>query len=124
MRKIFVTVISCLVLLNSNCAQRIETRSETLGEPDFTGFITSTTPGNGFVGTIIVESHAEKLLSRVVLKVKADTPIFLFENSEGALIGFNRLNNQDRVHVWYAGSPSKGFPTVATAKQIYVFRND
>jgi hypothetical protein len=119
-----VTVISCLVLLNSNCAQRIETRSETLGEPDFTGFITSTTPGNGFVGTIIVESHADKLLSRVALKVKADTPIFLFENSEGALIEFNRLNNQDRVHVWYAGSPSKGFPTVVTAKQIYVFRND
>ena len=100
--------------------------SGTQREPDFSGFITSTLPESSgvFVGTIIVESHADKLLSRVVLKVKADTPIFLFENSESALVSFNHLKNQDRVHIWYAGLPQKGFPTVATAEQIYIFRND
>jgi len=95
-------------------------------EPDFSGFIALILPESNsvFIGTVIVESHADKLLSRVVVNVKTDTPIILFENSESNLVSFNRLNIQDRVHIWYAGLPQKGFPAVATAEQIYIFRND
>ena len=113
-----------LAVISASCASPampIET------EADFNGFITdiNQTNGNGTIGQISVESHADKIVTKYIITVKDDTLIFqqdgFQQDGEIRRVTFNELeNNKQWVKIWFTGPVMESWPMQATARQVIV----
>jgi hypothetical protein len=92
------------------------------GPPDFEGFITAIEPAAGgtVLGTILVESHADKRVRRIIVTVTSDTAIVRRDGTETRRAGFDVLHLRNRVQLWFAGPVRGRFPQEGTAKQVLV----
>jgi hypothetical protein len=71
-------------------------------DPDFTGFVTAIEPGSdeAVLATIFVESHADKLVHRLVTIVTSDTLFFVRDAAGTRAASFDALRVQDQVQIW------------------------
>jgi hypothetical protein len=86
------------------------------------GFVTAIEPGSSedILARVFLESHADKLVNRVVITVTKETLVFGRDGAETRAVSFNTLQVQDQVQAWFVGSVQEGFPARATAKQLVI----
>ncbi len=94
-------------------------RDALTSEPDFVGWVTGVEP---LRDRIVVESQAEKIVSRVFVRVTNDT--LLFRREEGTLqpIRIAEVALQDQAQLWLTEPVSRSFPAQVTARQVIVER--
>jgi hypothetical protein len=69
---------------------------------------------------VFVESHADKLVSRYVIRVKNETLIFQRDDDDLRRVRFSALANKQTVEVWWAGPTTGTFPVLGTAAQMVI----
>jgi len=91
-------------------------------EGDVTGFITDIQPvENGdIVGTLSVESHADKIVSKYVITVNTRTRIYRRSGEELLEASFQTFENKQWVELWFDGPVMESFPMQATAGQVVI----
>lgn len=91
-------------------------------EQDVSGFITDIQPNGrgGVAGHVYVESHADKLVTRYVIRVKKETLIFEQDDDDLSRVRFSALANKQTVEVWWAEPATGTFPVLGTAAQIVI----
>jgi hypothetical protein len=114
-----VELLLILVVLSLGCASVPESLDR---EADFIGFITGIHPNGarGIVGQVLVESHADKIVTRYVIKVTNET--LIFQQDEGDLfeVDFETLENKQWVEIWWMGPATGTVPVLGTAAQIVI----
>jgi len=90
--------------------------------PDFSGFISVIEPTatGEAIGSVLVESHADKLLHRYLVDIAGDTEIISRIDAVERRIPFSALETRNWVEVWFKGSPSKPSPGGRTARVLLV----
>jgi hypothetical protein len=91
-------------------------------EADLIGFITEIHPNGerGILGRISVESHADKIVSKYIITIKAETPIFRQDGDNLRKVAFHSLENKQWVKIWFTGPTVGSFPVQGTAGQIVI----
>jgi hypothetical protein len=91
-------------------------------EADLIGFITEIHPNGerGILGRISVESHADKIVSKYIITIKAETPIFRQDGNDLRKVPFHSLENKQWVEIWFTGPIVGSFPVQGTAGQIVI----
>ncbi len=117
-------MIACFVLFLTNCSPSVIYQSRDWGDPDFLGFVTAIDPGSieVYPSKIVVESHADKVVSRIIVQVKRNTLVFIQDDSKEIPASIKDIKNKDRVWIWFTGPQKKGFPGKATAEKILIIR--
>lgn len=89
---------------------------------DFTGFITEIHPvgEKGTPGQILVESHIDKLVDKYMVTIKDETLIFKQDGENRHKVGFEALETEQRVQIWFSGPIMESFPMQGTARQVVV----
>ena len=91
-------------------------------EPDFYGFITEVRAvgNNDVVGTIAVESHADKIVDKYVITIKDTTSIFRLDEEDYQEISFDDLEAKQRLKIWFDGPVMESWPMQARALQVVI----
>ncbi|MGD2145778.1 MAG: hypothetical protein PVH41_03675 [Anaerolineae bacterium] len=91
-------------------------------EQDVSGFITDIRANGrgGVAAQIVVESHADKLLARYVIRLRKETLIFQQGDDDLRSVSFSALANKQTVQVWWAEPTTGTFPVLGTAAQIVI----
>jgi hypothetical protein len=91
-------------------------------EADFIGFITEIHPNGerGILGRVSVESHADKIVSKYIITIRAETPIFQQDGNNLRKVAFPSLEDKQWVKIWFAGPTVGSFPVQGTAGQIVI----
>ncbi|MGI9069685.1 MAG: hypothetical protein ACR2HX_25185 [Pyrinomonadaceae bacterium] len=91
-------------------------------EPDFTGFITNIVKGGtgGIVGRIMVESHADKLVHRHVVKLTKETVILRREGEQDQAANIESVKLKDWVKLWFSEPGQDSYPDEVTAQKILI----
>ena len=91
-------------------------------EEDVSGFITEVQENGrgGVAGQIVVESHADKLVARYVIRVNKETLIFQQDGDDLSRVRLSALANKQTVEVWWAEPTTGTFPVLGTAAQIVI----
>jgi hypothetical protein len=91
-------------------------------EADLIGFITEIHPNGerGILGRISVESHADKIVSKYIITIKAETPIFRQDGDNLQKVAFHSLENKQWVKIWFTGPTVGSFPVQGIAGQIVI----
>ena len=124
--KIIGVVIACLVLFLANCSQHIVDQAGDGRNPDFSGFVTAIESGSTEVypAIIVVESHADKIVNRIIVQIKRNTLVFIHDDSGEIPTSIKDIQNKDRVWIWFSGPLQEGFPGKATAEKISIIRKE
>lgn len=114
------TVIVALLLL-AGCASPARPITT---DPDFTGFITGVNiiDNKDSVGSIAVESHADKLVEKYVVTVTKDTNLFQFVGGYYQEISFADLEAQQWLEIWFDGPVAESWPMQVKALQVVITR--
>jgi hypothetical protein len=114
-----ITTIATLLFMVVACASTAEPLTT---EPDFNGFITEIhqIDKNDVIGSIAVESHADKLVEKYVVTVKDETTLFHQDGDDYLQISFDELQTRQWVWIWFTGPILESFPMQATALQIVI----
>ncbi len=93
-------------------------------QPDFTGWVTAIEPGpgGGALGSIVVESQADKIVRRLVVTVTSETRIQRREAGATRQAAFVDVALRDQARLWLAGPVPRSFPARVTARQLVVER--
>ena len=93
-------------------------------EPDFTGFITGITAidNKDVVGSIAVESHADKLVEKYVVRITEDTGLFRLHGDEYTEITFADLAEKQWLDIWFDGPVAESWPMQAKALHVVITR--
>ena len=91
-------------------------------EADFSGFITEIRPNGqrGVTGQLLVESHADKIVTRYVIRVTDETLILRRDDDDLRRVRFSTLAEKQTVEIWWAGPTTGTFPVLGTAAQIVI----
>ena len=91
-------------------------------EPDFYGFITEVrgVDNNDVVGTIAVESHADKIVDKYVITIKDTTSLFRQDGEDYYEISFDNLAVKQWLKIWCDGPVMESWPMQARALQVIV----
>jgi hypothetical protein len=91
-------------------------------EADFVGFITEIHPsGEGdILGQILVESHADKIVSKYIITITDETLIFRQDGNNLRKVDFKALENKQWVKIWFTGPVLEFFPVQGTAGQVAI----
>jgi hypothetical protein len=91
-------------------------------EPDFVGFITAIEAGSGAgeTGRLRVESHADKLVHRHLVKLTRDTVLLRREGSAQRRIEVRDVETRNWVRLWFSDSGRREYPNEVTARQVEV----
>ena len=116
---ILTGLLMSLIALSLGCAP---TAQPLRREQDFSGFITEIHANGrgGVAGQVFVESHADKLVTRYVIRVTNETLIFRHDDDDLRRVRFSALANKQTVEVWWAGPTTGTFPVLGTAAQIVI----
>jgi uncharacterized lipoprotein YajG len=114
-----VIIVAITLLLIAGCATPAEPLT---AEPDFTGFITQVDEINNkdIIGTIAVESHADKILEKYVVTIDKDTALFRLSGDDYQEIEFSDLEAQQWLEIWFTGPVLESWPMQATALQVVI----
>jgi len=112
-------LLTSLISLSLGCAP---TAQPLRREQDFSGFITEIHANGrgGVAGQVFVESHADKLVTRYVIRVTNETLIFRHDDDDLRRVRFSALANKQTVEVWWAEPTTGTFPVLGTAAQIVI----
>jgi hypothetical protein len=112
-------LLTSLIALSVGCAP---TAQPLRSEQDFRGFITEIHANGraGVAGQVYVESHADKIVTRYVIRVTNETLIFRRDEDDLHEAGFKTLENKQGVEIWWAGPTTGTFPVLGTAAQIVI----
>ncbi|MGD8998691.1 MAG: hypothetical protein PVH80_11340 [Anaerolineae bacterium] len=112
-------LLATLVALSASCAA---TPGPLKTEADFIGFITEIHPkgGGDAPGEILVESHADKIVTRYIVAVTRETLIFRQDGDDLRKTGFKTLENKQWVEIWWAGPTTGNDPVQGTAAQVVI----
>ena len=112
-------LLTSLIALSLGCAP---TAQPLRREQDFSGFITEIHANGreGVAGQVFVESHADKLVTRYVIRVTNETLIFRHDDDDLRRVRFSALANKQTVEVWWAKPTTGTFPVLGTAAQIVI----
>jgi hypothetical protein len=112
-------LLMVLTVLSLGCAP---TAQPLRREQDFSGFITEIHANGrgGVAGQVFVESHADKIVSRYVIRVTNETLIFRRDGDDLLKASFKTLENKQTVDIWWAGPTTGTFPVLGTAAQIVI----
>jgi len=112
-------LLTSLIALSLGCAPTAQPLQR---EQDFSGFITEIHANGrgGVAGQVFVESHADKLVTRYVIRVTNETLIFRHDDDDLRRVRFSALANKQTVEVWWAKPTTGTFPVLGTAAQIVI----
>jgi hypothetical protein len=112
-------LLTSLIALSVGCAP---TAQPLRRERDVSGFITEIYANGrgGVAGQVFVESHADKLVTRYVIRVTNETLIFRHDDDDLRRARFSALANRQTVEVWWAEPTTGTFPVLGTAAQIVI----
>jgi len=116
---VVTALLASLIALCVGCAPTAQSLRK---EQDVSGFIIEIQENGrgGVAGQIVVESHADKLVARYVIRVTNETPIFQQDDDDIRRVRFSALANKQTVEVWWAGPTTGTFPVLGTAAQIVI----
>ena len=113
-----------LVVISAGCGRSgITPAPEVIhSDPDFVGFVVEAARvrDEGFVGAILAESHADKIVTRYTVWVADDTPVFEQEGERYRLVRFGTLRPKQWVQVWFAGPAPELFGASVQAVQVVI----
>ena len=91
-------------------------------EPDFTGFITgvNTIDNKDVVGSLAVESHADKIVGKYVVTITKDTGLFRLVDGDYQEISFGDLEEKQWLEIWFDGPVAESWPMQAKAFQVVI----
>jgi len=114
-----ITIVVTFLVMLVSCASPAEPLTT---EPDFNGFITEIhqIDRNDVIGSIAVESHADKLVEKYVVTVKDETSLFRQDGDDYLRVSFDELKAKQWVQIWFTGPVMESFPMQATALQIVI----
>jgi hypothetical protein len=119
--RLFVLVgwLIALMMVSPDCASTTKPMET---EADLIGFITEIHPNGerGILGRVSVESHADKIVSKYIITIKAETPIFRQDGNNLRKVAFHSLENKQWVKIWFTGPTVGSFPVQGTAGQIVI----
>lgn len=112
-------LLTSLIALSVGCAP---TAQPLRREQDFSGFITEIHANGrgGVAGQVYVESHADKIVTRYVIRVTNKTLIFRRNEDNLRRVSFETLEETQTVEIWWAGPTTGTFPVLGTAAQIVI----
>jgi hypothetical protein len=112
-------LLTSLIALSVGCAP---TAQPLRREQDFSGFITEIHANGrgGVAGQVYVESHADKIVTRYVIRVTNKTLIFRRNEDDLRRVSFGMLEEMQTVEIWWAGPTTGTFPVLGTAAQIVI----
>ena len=116
---IFAIVVALLLLAGcSSPAKPVTT------DPDFIGFITgvNTIDNKDVVGSLAVESHADKLVEKYVVTIKKDTSLFQLVDGDYQEISFGDIEEKQWLEIWFDGPVAESWPMQAKALQVVITR--
>lgn len=117
-------VVFCLLVtaLSMNCSESQKNRESVSLEKQFSGFISAiqTDTGNGMLGTLTVESHADKLVHRLRFVVTDKTRIVRQQGGLQRVAQFDSLRPTNRVRVWFTGPLHELGDTPVPAIRVFV----
>ena len=118
---VLAVIIGIALLVLVGCASSAKPVTT---EPDFTGFITgvNTIDNEDIVGSIAVESHADKLVEEYVVTMKKDTNLFKLVDGDYQEISFSDLEEKDWLEIWFDGPVAESWPMQAKALQVVITR--
>lgn len=116
-----VVIVVIALLLVVGCASPAEPVTTA---PDFNGFITGVDAidNNDVVGSIAVESEADKLLEKYVVTITKDTAIFRLVDGDYQEISFGDLEEKQWLEIWFDGPVAESWPMQAKALQVVITR--
>jgi hypothetical protein len=116
---IFIIVISLLLI--TGCASPAKPVTT---ESDFTGFITGVTAidNKDIVGSIAVESHADKLVEKYVVTITKDSTLFRLVGDNYHEISFGDIEQKQWLDIWFDGPVAESWPMQAKALQVVITR--
>ena len=114
-----IIIIGIALLLMFGCASPAGPLTT---EPDFYGFITgiNAIDNNDVIGSIAVESHADKIVDKYVITIKDTTSLFRQDGEDYQEISFNDLEARQWLKIWFDGPVMESWPMQAGALQIVV----
>ena len=95
------------------------------GKPSFVGFVKEIhrDGAGGVLGTVVVESHADKIVTRYVVTVSHATQLVREEGGGERRIGFDALRGKQWVKIWFVhGTPTPAPRNVVARKLLVVPR--
>ena len=118
---IAIIIVGIALLLMVGCASPAEPLTT---EPDFYGFITEVRAvgNNNVVGTIAVESHADKIVDKYVITVKNTTSLFRQDGEVYYEISFDGLEAKQWLKIWFDGPVMESWPMQARALQVVIIQ--
>ena len=119
--RLFV-LVELLLILMALCLGCASAPKPLEREPDFSGFITDIRPNGqkGVPGQVLAESHADKIVTRYVVRVTNETLIFRRDTDDLLKEDFETLENKQWVEIWWAEPTTGTFPVLGTAAQIVI----
>lgn len=114
-----ILAITIALVMMAGCASPGEPVTT---DPDITGFITDVNiiGNDDVVGSIAVESHADKIVDKYVITVRDTTSLFRQNGDNYTKIDFDELQTRQTVRIWFDGPVMESFPMQATALQVGV----
>ena len=96
---------------------------ETEESPDFEGYVTGAIPDadDEQHGTILAESHANKMVNRCSIQVTAETVIRRMEEGRYQASSFSEIRMHDYLRVWFTSDFRETQSDQATAGKVEVF---
>ena len=91
-------------------------------EPDFYGYITGINAinNNDIIGSIAVESHADKIVEKYVITITEDTALFRQDGEDYREISFDDLEAKQWLQIWFDGPVMESWPMQARALQVVI----
>ena len=91
-------------------------------EPDFIGFIVQveTDAGEGLEGLIVAESHADKIVSRYLVRIRHDTAIYRKIGEGYHRARFGSFSEKQWVWIWFTAPAPDEFGATVDALQVAV----
>ena len=117
-----IGTVTFLIIITISCMGYLNSGDRITNPADFSGFITriqASQSGEG-VDTIFVESNADKLVHRCVIKLTSETLIFRKNGDTFQPVTIDQLLVQDLIQVWFKGKYKNKNPFYGEAKQIVV----
>jgi hypothetical protein len=118
--KTSLALLPFLLIILAGCARPPEPMKSA---PDFVGFVTQIMPGenNRQPDRVVVENHADKVVTRFVIPIGPDTPLFHYVAGDTNPADFENLSRQQWVHVWFADELIDDEAEIRRASQITFF---
>ena len=119
-----LTGITCLLFFG--CAGGQDGAARGGREPDFVGFITAIEPAGGdeVLATLVVESHANKLVRRRLVRVTKASNLVEQRSGSRRPIQMRSIRVKDWVRIWFDRPFDEPPPAAADAAQVIVMRDN